>query len=136
MLAAIAASLAACSANQPKFGGVSNGLHCVDDSDACIDKRRFALNSLLADKQKSWIKRPPSPEAYASGGRLFAYQTQKKQLSCDDLASGIREASGARASLKSASNRLTAQQIARSAMLGDEVSRELTRERQRRCTSR
>lgn len=123
----------ACTANQPKFGGVSDGLHCVDDSSACIDKRQFALRTLLADSKRTWIGRPPSPEAYAAGVRLFAYKKQKKVLNCQELSSGIQEASNARASLRSASNRLTSGQIARGAMLGDEVSRELAREKKRRC---
>jgi len=88
---------------------------------------------MLADKQRVWVQRTPTAEAYASGVRLFAYKKTKKALTCAELDVGIREASGARASLRSAKARLSPAQIGRGAMLGDEVSRELSREKKRRC---
>ncbi len=88
---------------------------------------------MMADRRRTWVQRPPSAEAYASGVRLFAFKKSKKSLTCDELGLGIREASGARASLRRAADRLSPAQIARSAMLGDEVSRELSREKKRRC---
>lgn len=132
-LAAAVVSLAACANQSPGLGITAAGLNCVDDSPKCIDRRQAALRSLLSDKQRVWIQRPPTPEAYASGVRLFAFKKSKKSLTCSELDAGIREAQGARPSLRGASNRFTSAQVARGAMLGDEVARELTRERSRRC---
>jgi len=135
MLACLSTPLwaAGCANKSPQIGIASAGLNCLDDSPRCIERRQAALRSLLADKQRVWVQRPPTAEAYASGVRLFAYKKTKKSLTCPELGVGVREASAARASLRSASSRLTPAQIARGAMLGDEVSRELAREKKRRC---
>lgn len=122
-----------CATKSPQLGIASAGFNCVDDSPRCIERRQAALRALLADKQRVWVQRPPTAEAYASGVRLFAYKKTKKILTCPELGVGIREAIAARASLRSASSRLTSAQIARGALLGDEVSRELVREKKRRC---
>ena len=108
------------------------GLGCVDDSPRCMSERRQALESIMADKSRKWIGQSPTPAAYASGVRLFAYKKQKRRLTCAQLTIGRREALAARASLRSASGQLTPGQIARGALLGDEVALELTRERRRR----
>lgn len=126
-------AMAGCANNQSPGSLTSAGLNCIDDSPACIARRQTALTTLMSDNQRTWVHRKPSAEAYASGVRLFAYQKSKKKLTCDELGVGIREASGARASLQRAKARLTAAQVARGAMLGDEVSRELSREKKRRC---
>lgn len=78
------------------------------------------------------MKEQPSPEAYASGVRLFAMKTKKKELSCDELARGRQEADGAPSSLRSTS-KLTPAQVSRGVMFASEVSRELTNEMGRRC---
>ena len=113
---------------------VAAGLGCVDDSLGCQSKRRSALNALLSDKDRAWIQQPSSAAAYASGVRLFAFKKRKSELSCAELAIGHREAQAARATLRAAKATLTPAQIARGAMLGDEVGAELARERRkRRC---
>lgn len=112
---------------------VRAGLNCVDDSLACREYRQAALKELLADREKTWINRPPDAAAYASGVRLFAYKKRKRDLTCGELAIGVSEAKGARGTLRAASGRLTPGQIARGAMLGDEIEEELKRERRRRC---
>ena len=124
---------AGCSTNSPELGITSAGLKCIDDTPTCINRRQAALRALLSDPQRTWVQRTPSVDAYASGVRLFAYKKSKKSLTCPELEAGIREASGARGRLRTASGRLSPAQIARGAMLGDEVARELTRERKRRC---
>lgn len=133
VLALMTCALVGCSKSSPGIGIAATGLNCIDDSPTCIDRRQAALRALLSDPQRTWVQRPPTAEAYASGVRLFAYKKSKKQLTCPELTVGIQEASGARSSLRSAASRLTSAQIARGAMLGDEVSRELTREKHRRC---
>jgi hypothetical protein len=65
--------------------------------------------------------------------RLFALKTKKKELSCDELAHGKREADAARASLANAGSKLTHAQVTRGNMLATEVSRELGREMKARC---
>lgn len=126
------------------FGGCSNssapdsvprlGLSCVDDSSHCISQREKAFDQLMADKSRSWVKQPATPEAYASGVRLFALNKKRKDLSCDELASGRREADAGPGILRSAgSSRLTPAQVARGAMLATEVSRDLGREYDKRC---
>ena len=111
------------------------GLGCVDDSAECISRRQATLRHLVDDKSRSWIKESPTPEAYASGVRLFAYKTKKKELTCEELKRGKLEADTARTSLVSVGNRLTPAQVSRSIMLAGEVGRELQNEFNRRCKS-
>ena len=126
-------AVAGCANKSPELGITSAGLKCVDDSPRCIERRQAALRAMLSDHQRTWVQRPPTAEAYASGVRLFAFKKSKKTLTCPELDVGIREASGARSQLRQAASRLSPAQIARGAMLGDEVSRELRREKTRRC---
>lgn len=110
------------------------GLACVDDSAECIAKRQAALRQLVSDPNKAWIKEPPSVHAYASGVRLFAFKTKKKELSCDELSAGRREADAAPSVLRGSGNGgLTPAQVSRGVMFAAEVSRELGNEMGRRC---
>ncbi len=59
---------------------------------------------MVDDKNRAWVKEPPTPEAFllrsCGGVRLFALKTKKKELSCDELAHGKRaKPDAARASL-------------------------------------
>lgn len=110
------------------------GLGCVDDSLECITKRQAALRQLVADKDRRWVKEPPNAASYASGVRLFAYKTKKKELSCEELSAGRREADGAPGVLRGPqAAKLTPAQASRGIMLAGEVSRELGNEMARRC---
>lgn len=111
------------------------GFSCVDDSPECVGQRQTALNALLTTQDRSWIKEPATPQAHASGVRLFALRARKAELSCDELAHGRREADGAPKALKGASGQgLTPAQISRASMFATEVSKELSAEmRRRRC---
>jgi len=85
LICALAAVMAAaCSTGMN--GASRSGLGCVDDSPHCIEQRRIALNAIMSDKSRSWVRETPTPEAYASGVRLFAFKTRKAELSCDELA--------------------------------------------------
>ena len=53
------------------------GLSCVDDSTECVDQRQATLKSMLADKDRTWVKEPATPQAHASGVRLFAFRSTK-----------------------------------------------------------
>lgn len=132
MLLALPLALAGCS------GGPEDtraGLSCVDDSKECVDQRQATLKSMLADKDRTWVKEPATPHAHASGVRLFAYRTQKKDLSCEQLAAGRREADGVAKSLKGSDAKgLSPAQISRATMFAAEVSKELSVEmKARRC---
>jgi hypothetical protein len=110
------------------------GFACVDDSNHCIEQRSATLKSIMADRERKWVKEPATPEAYASGVRLFAFKVRKKELTCNELAIGRREAEAAAGVLRgAASAELTPAQVSRGIMFGTEVSRELTAELNRRC---
>ena len=53
-------------------GGYQGRISCVDDSAECVGQRQTALNALLAAQDRSWVKEPATPQAHASGVRLFA----------------------------------------------------------------
>ena len=111
------------------------GLSCVDDSKECVDQRQTTLKSYLADNERKWVKEPTSPQAHASGVRLFAFRSRKKDLSCEELAHGRREADSAAKSLRGPEGKgLSPAQISRASMFAAEVSKELAVEmRARRC---
>jgi hypothetical protein len=111
------------------------GLACVDDSPECVEQRRVALKSMIADKDRKWVREPATPTAHASGVRLFAFRSRKKDLSCEELAHGKREADHAPQALRGPEGKgLSPAQISRASMFAAEVSKELGAElRLRRC---
>lgn len=110
------------------------GLSCVDDSAHCVAQRSNSLRLMLSDPQHRWVREPATPAAYASGVRLFAFKQQKRNLSCDELAIGEREALAAPSVLRGSGGAgLTPAQVSRGLMFAEEVARELTNERRRRC---
>ena len=119
------------------FGPDDNraGLACLDDSPECVEQRQAVLKSMIADKDRRWVKEPATPQAHASGVRLFAFRSRKKELSCEELAHGKREADTAARSLRGPDGRgLSPAQISRATMFAAEVSKELAAElRLRRC---
>ena len=130
----IVLGLAACTGGATDTSNLAGpGYGCLDDSKGCIDQRQAALKSLLADKSHAWVRHPASAESYAAGVRLYAFKTRKRELSCEDLAHGRREAEGAGPVLRGAAGRLSPAQISRGAMFATEVSRELAGEMGRRC---
>ncbi|HWB46572.1 MAG TPA: hypothetical protein VG900_14105 [Hyphomicrobiaceae bacterium] len=109
------------------------GFSCIDDSPECVGQRQTALNALMTSEDKSWVKETATPQAHASGVRLFALRARKADLSCEELAHGRREAESAPKVLKSAANQgLTPAQISRASMFAAEVSKELSAEMRRR----
>lgn len=133
LLMAISAITAGCAVGPEPISSTAAGLNCVDDTPHCIAERQGALRQLVADKSRKWVGEPATPQAYASGVRLFAFKQTKRELSCDELARGHMEAEGASGALKSAGSSLTPAQVARGAMLAGEVGRELANELKRRC---
>lgn len=133
-LAMLAGVASGCSSGNIETEFAPSGLACVDDSKGCIDQRQSALKSLLADKNRGWVKQPASPAAYASGVRMFAYKTEKPRLSCDELTSGKREADNAPQVLRGPSGQgLSPAQVSRGVMFAAEVGKELGAEMKRRC---
>ena len=130
----LVSGLTGCAGSEPAVHAPGLGLSCVDDSSHCISQREKALDTLMADKSRGWVKQPASPEAYASGVRLFALNKKRKDLTCDELASGKREADAGPAVLRTQSGgRLTPAQVARGVMLAGEVGRDLGNEFAKRC---
>jgi hypothetical protein len=126
-----ALALAACSG--PGLDDSRAGLSCVDDTPQCIERRQMTLRHLLSDKERRWVKEAPTPQAHASGVRLFAFRSAKGELTCDELVHGRREAEAAPRALRSESG-LSPAQISRASLFAGEVARELTAEiRRRRC---
>ena len=125
---------AGCSSSQLAQPPPVIGTQCVDDSSHCIGQRQSALRSIMDDKSRSWVRQPADARAYASGVRLFAYKTKKKELSCEELSAGRKEADGAPGVLRGPqAAQLTPAQASRGIMLAGEVSRELGNEFSRRC---
>lgn len=127
--------LGACSGSEVGPKGPQLGLSCVDDSTHCISQRGKVFDTYMADKSRGWVKQPATPEAYASGVRLFALSKRRKELTCDELAHGRREAEAGPQILRAnGGGRLTPAQVSRGVMLSSEVARELSREQGRRCS--
>jgi hypothetical protein len=129
----LAGICAACGGPELPADTAQAGLSCVDDSLDCVSRRQAALRQLVAAEDRSWVRQPATPAAYASGVRLFAFKAKKKELTCEELAHGRREADGAAGVLKAGGQALTPAQVARGTMLAAEVSRELGNEFGRRC---
>lgn len=126
--------LGGCGGNGVTITSPQAGLKCVDDSPACISQRQAALKSLQTDPNRSWVHQKPDAAAYASGVRLFAFKSKKKELSCAELQSARKEAEAAPAALRAPGTGLSHSQIARSVILAGEISRELGNEYKRRCS--
>jgi hypothetical protein len=111
------------------------GLSCLDDSKECVDRRRVTLDSYLADNDHKWIKEPATAQAHVSGVRLFAFRSRKKELNCEELARGRREADSVAKSLHGPEGKeFSPALVARATLFASEVSKELTAEiRVRHC---
>ena len=83
----------------------------------------------------SGSRSPRRPQAHASGVRLFAFRSRKKELSCEELAVGRREADSVPKALKGPEGKsMSPAQVSRANMFAAEVSKELAVEmRARRC---
>jgi hypothetical protein len=109
------------------------GLSCLDDSPRCIDQRQATLKAMLSDKERRWVKEHATPQAHASGVRLFAFRTAKADLTCEELLVGRREAETAPRALKGGPG-LSPAQVSRASLFAAEVRRELALEMgRRRC---
>ncbi|MGI9406803.1 MAG: hypothetical protein ACR2O4_10575 [Hyphomicrobiaceae bacterium] len=121
ILGIAAIMLSGCTLGAPKLAT------CLDDSAACIAERKSTLNSLVADKSRSWVMQRPSPAVYATGVRLFAYRRTMGTLTCPELAAGIAETGGARKTLASGVNGASKTRLGQIVSLSDDVNTELKR---------
>lgn len=130
---AAAALVSACASSEPPQVA-SGSMSCLDDSPHCISQRQTALRHLVTRSDRHWVRDRASVDSYASGVRLFAFKTKKKDLTCDELQMARREADSADVVLRGPEGRrLTPAQLSRGSMFAAEVSRELSREQARRC---
>ncbi len=131
---ALPAGLSACAVNNTPQIVPGKGMSCLDDSPNCVAERKSALRHIVTRSDRHWVREPATAHSYASGVRLFAFKTKKKELTCDELKIGRHEADGAARVLRGPDGRtLSPAQISRGVILGEEVSRELAREQARRC---
>jgi hypothetical protein len=107
------------------------GLSCIDDTPRCIGQRQATLKAMLSDREHKWVREPATPQAHASGVRLFAFRSVKAQLTCEELLHGRREAEAAPRALKGQQG-LSPAQVSRAALFAAEVQRELAAEMNRR----
>lgn len=133
-VAALATVLASCAAiNLETAATEPPRADCVDDSPPCVERRGAALKEMLADPKRRWVHEPANAHSYAAGVRLFAFRSRKRDLTCEELAHGKREADGAPAALNGPhSGGLSPAQKSRGTMLAAEVSKELASEMRRR----
>jgi hypothetical protein len=138
-IAALASLLASCAAiNFETAATEPPRADCVDDSPPCVERRGAALREMMADPKRRWVREPASAHSYAAGVRLFAFRSRKRELTCDELSLGKREADAAPMVLNGPdSGPLSPAQKSRGTMLAAEVSKELSTEiRRRGCRAR
>ena len=133
----VALALCVCAVLLPACGMTLDdsraGLSCIDDTSHCIGQREATLKAMLADKSRTWVKEPPTPQAHASGVRLFAFRATKADLSCEELSHGRREAEAVPKAVKGHPG-LSSAQVSRATLFAAEVQRELAAElKRRRC---
>jgi hypothetical protein len=131
----LAVSLSACSGADVATETIARpGLGCIDDSPRCIAERGTVLKTYMADRNKAFLREPASPSAYASGVRLWAIKSRKRELTCDELNNARREADAAAPTLRGPGGQgMTPAQISRGIMLAQDVSKEIGNEHGRRC---
>ena len=131
---AATSALTGCSGTAVEQDAAPRRAACVDDSKHCIAERATALQAMLSDRERRWVREPASAQAYASGVRMFAFKQRKKDLSCDELAIARREADAAPSTLRgSGSQGLSPAHASRGAMFAAEVGKEISAEQKRRC---
>lgn len=134
---AAALSLGACSQTEPAAPEPPHAAAgCVDDSKMCIEKRALALKGMLADPKRTWVTKPETAAAYATGVKLFAYKGKKVEMSCAELAHGREETRTMPQVLKPGSVQgMNDSRLAQVRDLSGQVHKELNKEFDRACVS-
>ena len=129
-------SLAACSGTEPPPPPPNAAAGCVDDSKHCIEMRGHALKAMLADGKRTWVTKPESPAAYATGVKLFAYRGTRDKLTCAELAHGREETRSMPQTLKPGSVAgMNDSRLAQVRDMSGQVHKELAKEFDRACIS-
>ena len=134
-LCLVGASLSGCSGADVSTEAISHpGLGCIDDSPRCLAERQGVLKTYMADRNKAFVREPATPTAYASGVRLWAFKSRKREFTCDELNIARREADAAAPTLRGPGGQgMTPAQVARGIILAQDVAKELGNEHGRRC---
>ena len=105
------------------------------DESTCadVDKCVSILKAMVADPNRTWIRRPAAPAVLANGVRLFAYRVLRPKLTCSELAAALTETETAAHAFSGSIAGLQPEQITRVRILSVEVGDELLAENARRC---
>lgn len=107
---------------------------CIDDSQSCVDRRLAAFEEMRDDPDHDWIDQPPSVRDYAAGTRLFVYRATLDDLSCKELAAGLRETASARQILSPETTEgISAERVGQIIALSDDVNAEIKSALRARC---
>jgi hypothetical protein len=107
-----------------------------ETSCASVEVCASVLKAMVANPDRSWLKRPAAPAVLANGVRLFAYRALKPALACEELAAAKSEVEAAARTFSGPVAGLQAAQIRRVRSLSVDVGAELGAESAQRCASR
>jgi hypothetical protein len=118
-------------AKQPPASPVA---HQDEASCADVNKCVSVLKAMVADPNRTWIRRPAAPAVLANGVRLFAYRALRPKLTCSELAAALTETEMAAHAFSGSIAGLQPEQITHVRILSVEVGDELQAENARRCS--
>lgn len=107
----------------------AEGIPGCGNLDACVRE----LNELMRKGNREWVRTQPTPQAFASGTRLFALRALRSSLTCKELSQGLSQIAAAAKFLAEPIAGVDAAQQERIRGLNLEVERELRTETRSRC---
>ena len=132
----LSAILAGCSGTESTPPPSNPAAGCVDDSKHCIEMRGQALKGMMADPKRTWVTKPETAAAYATGVKLFAYKSKKAEMTCAELAHGREETRTMPQALKPGSVQgMNDSRLAQVRDLSGQVNKELSKEFDRACVT-
>jgi len=107
----------------------------IDGGEGCRDVQSCdgLLRALVESRDRSWIIRPPTPQAQVTGVRMLAYRVLRPRLTCGELAVGIEELRSAPNALATPPTGSNPEEVAGAIALAAKVQEELRAERDARC---
>ena len=91
---------------------------------------------MQADPKRTWVTKPETHAAYATGVKLFAYKSRKSEMTCAELAHGREETRTMPQALKPGSvPGMNDSRLAQVRDLSGQVHKELSKEFDRACVS-
>jgi hypothetical protein len=98
--------------------------------------RGQALKAMLADPKRSWVTKPESPAAFATGVKLFAYRGVRDKMTCAELAHGRAETVTMPQTLKPGSvPGMNDSRLAQVRDMSGQINKELSKEFDRACVT-